>query len=172
MSFVGNVLERLGFTFGQVIIGDVSLRNVFFSPWTSSKNFTTEPIDGDQNTDIDTYSKIEQQKYVVTGFLQNLLAISNRHKNDFETLNKYFKENKPFKFIGTDFDDRFFIMSSITKNDEGFNYITFTLEVKELNLAQVKEFTTESRNIPQTAVSEKAGNTAKKKIVNIPLTNY
>lgn len=166
------LLERIGFTFGQIIINDLILRDVFFAPWTSEKEMTTEAIDGDINTDIDTYSKIKQQEYEVKGFFQmNIFSFSDP-KSDFQKLNDIFLKNEVFSFLGTDFDDKTFAIRNLKKIKEGLNFIEFSFVAKEMIFAMVETFTEDSKNIPQAAKSKNSSGTVKSSGKDIPLQPY
>lgn len=173
MSLVLDLLKRVGFEFGQVLMNDVILRNVYFTPWTSEKETTVEAIDGDGiNTDVDTYTKLKQQQYEVRGYLQEILAFSEKHKTDFETIREMFKDNSIVNLIGTDFDDKNFLIVSVSKLEEGMNFIEFSIRLKEVIFAEVKTFTTENKNISQVNDPKKNNNVAKVKNSNIPLVPY
>lgn len=170
MTF-NDILKKFGFSFGQVLIGDLILSDVYFSPYELKKNSTSLAIDGDRNQDIDVYTKIEQVKYNVKGFFQSDLDAG---KSKYEELERYLtdKPTRIFNFTGTPFDDKDFILESINRIDEGINFTEFSFVAKEMNFAEVKQFTTENKNIPGINKGKKVGGLAKVKDKVIPPKPY
>lgn len=161
---MNDILGLLGFRFGSIYVNNLQLRDVFFSEVEETKDITEYAIDGDRNTDLSLHIKYNPKEYTVRGFFQD------SDMSDFEVIQELYRAKEPLTLIGTPFDNIDFTMESYRKVDEGYNYLEFEFTLRELILAEIREFTTESRNIP-TAKTNNSG-VASTKTMNIPQEPY
>ena len=162
---INSLLNILGFPYGRIFVNSLPLNDVFFIETEEENEVTDYAIDGNRNTDLTLYVKRVPITFQIRGFLQN----SDIQK--FEELRNMLINKTMITFNGTSFDDRDFVMISIKKVNEGYNYLEYEFTVRELILAEITEFTTESKNIPTTRTN--TSNTATTSSSNsIPVVSY
>lgn len=135
-------LNVAGIGTGTFFIENIEIDYRYFSPVNLTNEITEEAIDGDRNTDITTFIKNENMELEVKGTFSSAFGIlTEDFKEKYLNLEELRNSKKQINILGTDYDDKTWAIKSITKDDEGLNYIDFTLILRELKFVKVKRFT-------------------------------
>lgn len=138
---IKKALNILGIGVGTFFIEDIEIDYKYFTPTTLTNEITEEAIDGDINTDITTHIKKNKMEIKVSATLTSTLSIFNGgFKNKFDKLRELHLSGKVIKITGTDYDDKNWVIQSLTDNDEGINYIDIEVILKEVEFVAVKTF--------------------------------
>ena len=135
-------LNVAGIGTGTFFIENIEIDYKYFSPINLTNEITEEAIDGDINTDISTYIKKNNMELEIKGTLSSAFGIlTQEFKEKYLALEEFRNNKKQINILGTDYDNKSWAIKSITKDDEGLNYIDFTIILRELRFVKVKKFT-------------------------------
>lgn len=139
---IKKTLNLLGLGTNTFLIEDIEIDYKYFTPENLENDITDEAIDGNSNEEITTHVKTNNMILNISGTLSNISSIlTSDFADKYERLIELTVSKKSLRITGTKFDDKNWVIKSITKTGEGLNYIDFDLVLREVKFVQTKNFT-------------------------------
>lgn len=132
-----DVMGYLGVELGEMKINDIILKDVYFTPTEERTEITDEGIDS-PNKNVTNHARNELLEIGITGTFAS--QFGKVLDIDFLNLSEIRKNKQLVKLAGTDFDDLDFMIQSLGKLDQGYNFIDYSIVLKEVRFVTIEEF--------------------------------